>query len=81
MTWKQFKEYWEDRTEGSWIFDDLKNTINKQLFKKAWDITGREICNKHGMKFVQANTMQNQITMVQPTHYIFALEHTIAMRG
>lgn len=49
---------------------------------KAWDITGRVICDRYGMKFVKANTVSAQnVLVVEPTHYIFALDDSGSMEG
>jgi hypothetical protein len=86
MTWKEFKEFWETKTEGSWSFADLAHDKNKEKFIKAWDLAGEIICKKFEMKYVKSNALDAQkaamsATTTQPTHYIFALDDSGSMYG
>jgi hypothetical protein len=83
VTWKEFKEYWETKTEGSWSFADLAHDKTKEKFIRAWDMAGEVICKKFEMKYVKSNALDAQKAAMndKPTHYIFALDDSGSMQG
>ena len=83
MTWKEFQEYWKNKTTGAWHYDDADDTLysqNKSKFSDAWMLAGPKYCKQHGLEYVDFNQKQNQV-MVGGVHFIFALDESSSMGG
>ena len=87
MTWEQFKEYWNNKNPGGWIFDDL-NKVKAEQFKKmmaiAWANVGPKFCTEKNMNYVQINqgsVQKSHASSMGKTHFIFAIDGSGSMDG